>query len=374
MSFTEQLRERAVALGFDGVGFCSAEETRYWDEFLRWLEQGYAGTMQYLPRRCDAYRHPDGVLRGCRSLVMLTLAYHSGPAAPVRPGQGRVARYAQGSRDYHDIIRAKLKQLAEWVRQRQPEARVRGVVDTAPLLEREHAERAGLGWIGKHTLLLSRERGSWFFLAAMLTDLILPETSGEASRHCGTCVACLEACPTDAFVAPYELDARRCISYLTIEHRGPIASGLREGLGDWVFGCDVCQEVCPWNRRAPKAEHPDLLPRADLAPLDLIELLELDEAGFARRFGGTPLERPGRSGMLRNAAIVLGNQRATESLSALKKVLHDDDPVLRGAAAWALGRLATPEARSALESRREVETDPEVQCEIKEALNHPARL
>ncbi len=368
MTLVDSLRTEAHDLGFDAVGICRAEETRYWEAFLEWLERGYAGAMQYIPRRREAYRHPAGVLQGCHTVVMLALGYSSGTDVPPAPGRGRVARYARGRRDYHDVVREKLRRLTDWMRRREPEARVRGVVDTAPLFEREFAERAGLGWIGKHTLLLDRRRGSWFFLAALLTDLILPVDEQPSLQHCGTCTACLESCPTDAFPAPYQLDARKCISYLTIEHRGPIPLQLRDGIGDWVFGCDVCQEVCPWNRKAPAGTEPDFLPQPELSPLDLRSLFELDDASFKRRFAHTPLSRPGRAGLLRNAAIVLGNQRAVECEPQLCRALEDDDPCVRGAVAWALGKLGTARGRQALLARRSVESDPDVLEEITAAL------
>ncbi len=368
MTISDQLREQALAAGFDSVGICPAAETRRWDAFLAWLAKGYAGTMNYLPGRKEAYRHPAGVLEGCQTVVMLTMNYLPDGAARAAAGEGLVSRYAVGRRDYHDVIRAKLKELGRWLRSQQPGCRVRGVVDTAPLFEREFAERAGLGWIGKHTLLLNREQGSWFFLAALLTDLVLPTTDAEVPNHCGSCRACLDACPTDAFVAPYELDARSCISYLTIEHRGPIPLSLRGGVGDWVFGCDVCQEVCPWNRRAPLASESPFEEGSDRLSLELLPLFDLDEEAFATRFRGTPLSRPGRSGILRNAAIVLGNQHATCAVTTLCRALDDVDPIVRGAVAWALGRLGTDESQGALRRRMAIERDITVLHELDAAL------
>jgi epoxyqueuosine reductase len=213
------------------------------------------------------------------------------------------------------------------------------VVDTAPLLERDYARRAGLGWFGKNTMLLNRRHGSYFFLGALLVDVELAPDAPHETNHCGTCTACLDACPTDAFPAPGVLDARRCVSYLTIELRGPVPEELREGLGDWVFGCDVCQEVCPWNRKAAPGAEPALAPRPDLVALDLEEVLGLSEEEYRRRFAGTALTRPRRAGLLRNAALALGNTGGPEALPALRRAMDDAEPLVREAAAWAVGRI-----------------------------------
>ncbi len=238
-------------------------------------------------------------------------------------------------------------------------------------MEREFAQLAGLGWIGKNTLLLNKSHGSWFWIAALLTDVELDYDSPHANDHCGTCRACLDACPTDAFVDAYVLDARRCISYLTIELRGPMPAELRPGVGDWLFGCDVCQEVCPWNNHAPQSREADFLPRADGNPAELTKLFNMDEAAFRARYRHSPLWRPKRRGLLRNAAIVLGNQRHQPALAALCKGLADDEPLVRGACAWALGQLAgdgLAAAAEALTARQNRETDPQVLDEIQQAV------
>jgi epoxyqueuosine reductase len=240
-------------------------------------------------------------------------------------------------------------------------------------LEREFAQLAGLGWIGKNTLLLNKRMGSWFFLAALLTDAELDYDSPHQSDHCGTCRACLDACPTDAFVDAWQLDARKCISYLTIELRSPMPRELRPGLGEWVFGCDVCQDVCPWNHRAPQTQETVFEPAAGNNPLDLVELLSMDDAEFRARFRHTPLWRPKRRGLLRSAAIVLGNQirsglATPRIISALATALHDCEPLIRGAAAWALGQSEQTTAAPILQQRLAIETDPEVRAEISAAL------
>ncbi len=396
---TAELKAAAGRLGFDLVGVCAAVTPSGWPRFVDWLAAGYAGEMQYLEDRRDAYEHPHSVLDGARSIVMLGLNYRTvdpagvpaleparvpamepagepalmpagmpaaEPAAP-QAAAGRVSRYAWGA-DYHDLIRPRLSGLVDELRSRVPQARARGVVDTAPLLEREFAQLAGLGWIGKNTLLLNKQAGSWFFLAALVTDVELVPDAPHAADHCGTCRACLDACPTGAFTEAYVLDARKCISYLTIELRGPIPHELRSGVGEWLFGCDVCQDVCPWNHRAPPSSLAELAPGEGMNPIELAELFALDDERFRVRFRHTPLWRPKRRGLLRNAAIVLGNRRDPATLPALERALHDAEPLVRGAAAWALGRFDQPPARQMLLTRSVVETDADVQGEIAAAL------
>lgn len=334
-SLSIALKDEARRLGFTLTGVCPAVTPQGLHHFHDWLDAGYAGEMSYLVRRRDAYAHPRHVLDGVRSLVMLAMPYRTAEPATPTQGEGRVSRYAWGS-DYHDLIHDRLRRLADWLVSHAPQAKVRGVVDTAPLLEREFAQLAGLGWIGKNTLLLNKQFGSWFFLAALLTDIELACDDPHETDHCGTCRACLDACPTQAFVAPYVLDSRRCISYLTIELRGPIAEELRPGIGDWLFGCDICQDVCPWNHRAPVTDEPAFLPMPDANPVDLIGLFDLDDDSFRRRFLHTPLWRPKRRGLLRNAAIVLGNKRPPAAVPALTRGLDDAEPLVREACAWAI--------------------------------------
>jgi epoxyqueuosine reductase len=343
-----RLKHQAQALGFDLAGIASAAPADGFDRLRAWLEQGYAGDMAYMERHAEARRHPASVLPEVRSVVLVAMNYNPGLREGVAKG-GRVARYAQGS-DYHDVLRERLNRLLDWLRGERPGCRGRGVVDTAPLLERDFARRAGLGWFGKNTMLLHRRLGSYFFLGALLTDLELRPDEPHVNSHCGTCTACLDACPTAAFPAPGVLDARRCVSYLTIELKGAVTEELRPGLGDWVFGCDVCQEVCPWNRKAPAATEPALLPRPDLEGLDPVELLGLSEAEFRARFHGTALTRPKRRGLLRNAALVLGNRGDPAALPALRRALADSAPLVREAAAWAIARI---EQRASEDGRAE---------------------
>jgi epoxyqueuosine reductase len=335
MSLEQRLKEQARSLGFELAGIAAAGPADSFDRLQSWLARGCAGSMDYMKRHEKARRHPARVLPTVRSVVMVAMNYLPAREAARPRGTGLVARYARGA-DYHDVMRAKLNQLLAWAQAEVPGTQGRGVVDTAPLLERDFARRAGLGWFGKNTMLINKKLGSYFFLGALLLDLALEADAPFAANHCGTCTACLDACPTQAFIAPGDLDARRCISYLTIELRGPIADALRRPLGDWLFGCDICQEVCPWNRKAPFGQEPAFQQRPELEALDLAELLALSEEEFRRRFKGTALYRSKRQGLLRNAAIVLGNQGDHAALPALERALADPDPVVREAAAWAI--------------------------------------
>ncbi|HJT31881.1 MAG TPA: tRNA epoxyqueuosine(34) reductase QueG [Pirellulales bacterium] len=370
---TAALKREARRLGFDLAGACPAVTPPGVERFEAWLAAGYAGEMAYLGHRADAYRHPRSVLDGARSLLLLAMNYRTRQPAEARAGQGRISRYAWGD-DYHDVIHDRLKRLVAFFEAQAPGGRARGIVDTAPLLEREFAQLAGLGWVGKNTLLLNQRLGSWFFLAALVTDAELAYDAPHAADHCGSCRACLDACPTGAFAAPYVLDSRRCISYLTIELRGAIPTELRAGLGDWVFGCDVCQDVCPWNHKPPVTDEPAFQPSGDGNPLDLARLFELDDAQFRARFRHTPLWRAKRRGLLRNAAVVLGNQRHPDGLHALTRGLHDDEPLVRAACAWALGQYGDGPARAALLARAPRETEDDVREEIAAALKEGKKM
>jgi epoxyqueuosine reductase len=368
VQLTAEVKRWAGELGFSLCGVCPAVSPPGAERLDAWLAAGYAGQMEYLAGRREAYSDPNRVLDGVRSIVMLAMNYRT--AEPVQPqaGQGRISRYAWGSVDYHDLIHGRLEELGSLLRDRMPTARVRGIVDTAPLLEREFAQLAGLGWIGKNTLLLNRQEGSWYFLAALLTDVELEYDAAHEIDHCGTCRACLDACPTDAFSQPYVLDATRCISYLTIELRDSIPVDLREGVGEWLFGCDVCQDVCPWNSKSSASGSAEFSPRTDSNPIDLIRLFDLEDAAFREKFRYKPLWRPRRRGLLRNAAIVLGNRPNLAAIPALIRGLNDAEPLVRGASAWALGRHEDGSAIEALELRRDVESDAEVIHEIDAAL------
>ncbi len=378
------VHEAARRLGFELVGIAPAEPLATYPQFRDWLDQGYAGEMHYLPRRATAYEHPRHVLPEVRSIVVVGLNYHvPSPAVPVPPTEtptpteptirGRIAMYARGPSDYHDVLKARLQELAAEMHATVPGCRTRCVVDTAPLLERDLARRAGLGWFGKNTMLIAKRLGSFFFLGALLTDVELNPDGPHETSHCGTCTRCLEVCPTDAFPAPGVLDARRCLSYLTIELKGPIPLDLRPGLGDWLFGCDLCQDVCPWNRKAPISYEPAFQPRPEDRLSDLAAVLTVDDATLATWLEGTPLSRPGPVGIKRNAALVAGNLGDPALLPALAVAAEHASPLVRGAAIWALGGFDSPTARTILEQRRGDESDATVLAELDAAWETIAR-
>jgi epoxyqueuosine reductase len=337
-TLTAEVKRHALALGFDRVAIGPAGPPVHADAFERWLDAGYAGDMHYLARGRQVRLDPQRLLPGARSVVAVALSY--GPASEA-DGWQPVACYARG-RDYHDVIRPRLVALGARLRELAgPETRSRACIDTSAVLERDLAARAGLGWVGKNTNLLDQRLGSFFFIGIVLTTAELHADEVVPDR-CGTCMACLDACPTGAFVAPYLLDARRCISYLTIEHRGPIEDELRPAIDGWIFGCDVCQTVCPWNRKAPAPTEQSFRARE---PLDSFEtLLGLDEDEFRARFKGSAVRRAKRSGLARNLALAIGNRRDAGAVPALTRALGDQDPVVRDAASWALERVRSHEA------------------------------
>jgi len=343
----DRLKQQCHALGFELAGIAPATPADGFERLRDWLAKGFAGDMDYMDRHAQTRRHPASVLPAVRSVVMVGMNYNPAVRGQGSGGKGgaKVARYARGF-DYHDVLRRKLRLLLEWVRHEVPGCQGRGIVDTAPLLERDFARRAGLGWFGKNTMLLNKRLGSYFFLGALLLDVELRADPAHETHHCGTCTACLEACPTSAFVAPGEMDARRCLSYLTIELKGPCPDEHRPHMDQWLFGCDICQEVCPWNRKAPSGAEPALQSRPDLEAIDLIELVGLTEEAFRLRFRGTALTRARRRGLLRNAALILGNQGDPAALPALRRALADPEPLVRDAAAWAIERIIHESASS----------------------------
>jgi epoxyqueuosine reductase len=339
-SLASRIKEQAHTLGFELAGIAPAADADGFAHLQDWLAQGFAGEMGYMSRHGDARRHPESILPNVKSVVMVGINYGSKPLNERSDsgGCGRVSCYA-GGRDYHEVLRDKLKALLGWIQEQVPGTQGRAVIDTAPLLERDFARRAGLGWFGKNTMLLHKQLGSYFFLGALVLDLELPIDEPFPTAHCGSCTRCLDACPTDAFVGPYQLDARRCISYLTIELRGPIPEELRPGMGDWIFGCDVCQEVCPWNRKAPAGQEAAFQPSATGLQVDLLELMGISDDEFRRRYRHTPLWRTKRAGLLRNAAIALGNRGDKRALPVLEKALGDPEELIREAAAWAIAQI-----------------------------------
>ncbi|MCS7239127.1 MAG: tRNA epoxyqueuosine(34) reductase QueG [Thermoguttaceae bacterium] len=412
----EKVKSRAIELGFAAAGIAAAQESPHWLTFKSWVDEGYAGEMAYIPQRLEAYRHPEGVLPGCQSIIVLAAPYRPSSPDPLPLGAGRVAAYA-ASRDYHQVLRQQLRELAITVQNVFPDSRVRTALDTAPLLERSFAVLAGLGWLGKNCMLIHPRFGSYLLLGEVLTTAKLQPDSPFPGTHCGTCGACIEACPTGALVAPYLLDPRRCISYWTIEARGLAPRELRPLFGDWFFGCDVCQQVCPWNRKLFRAETPNaenswLLP-GPVPHIDACEVLAASDEQLRLRFRQLPLWRAKSSGLRRNAALVLGNalrklsqdrrtgppstldgrgvpaesvsqgEWATSTvetalrpgkpveqwLSSLERALQDPHPVVRQVAAWALAGYPSGRIRSLLERHLVMETHPAVREEIEHALH-----
>ena len=338
----ESLAEIAREAGFSALGVARADAAPKTAARLRqWLEAGAHGDMIWMEETEKRRGSPAGLWPEVKSVISLGMSYapETDPLALAdQPDRGRISVYAQGA-DYHDVVKKALKRVAGWLAQ-EAGAGVKVFVDTAPVMEKPLAEAAGLGWQGKHTNLVSRTDGSWLFLGAIYTTLELEPDAPHAMR-CGSCTACLAACPTDAFPAPFRLDARRCISYLTIEHKGPIPEEFRAAMGNRIYGCDDCLAVCPWNRFADAARaNRAFLPRAELAAPSLADLLALDDAGFRKVFAGSPIKRIGRNRMVRNAAIAAGNSGLPELIPVLEQLTADGDEVVVEASRWALTRLS----------------------------------
>ncbi len=394
MTPTDRICERARELGFDLAGVASVHPVPHThiDAYRAWLALGYQGEMGYMarPDRVERREDPARILPGARSIVCVGLNYYPGelPADITdAPARGLVSNYAWGL-DYHDLMLARLKELAAFASHELSgevgtHVKSRAYVDTGPILERAYAARAGLGFIGKNTCLIHPQMGSWLFLGELLLDVELEPTPGEIKASCGTCRRCLDSCPTGALVAPYVLDARRCISYLTIELKGPIPRQMRPLMGNWIYGCDVCQAVCPWQRFArPTSERSFHTTEPGRAAPALLALIEMDDHTFRRQYQGTALSRIGRQRLLRNVAVALGNQGDERAVPTLvrtlaagmethpgktppESVIH---PLARGHAAWALGHIGGQVARKALTNALRDERDPYVRHEIEMAL------
>jgi epoxyqueuosine reductase len=359
-----RIRAQGYGLGFDLVGITDLGVAATADAFAAWIARGYAGEMHYMARGVATRRDTRLPVPGATSAVVVGLDYGG------RQPSGAVARYARGA-DYHDVMLDKLGRLHRWIEDDLGESvRGKAYVDTGPVLERDLARRAGLGWFGKNTNLINPGRGSYFFLGALLLDAELAPDAPFEEDRCGRCTRCLDACPTDALVAPGTLDATRCISYLTIELRGSIPEPLREDMGVLIYGCDICQEVCPWNVRfARDLEEPALAPAADLLEPDLAALLLLDDGAFRERFRHSPISRAKRRGLARNVAVAMGNRRNPSDLPALVRAVRDDpEPLVRGHAAWALGRHGTPDALTALMAAAASDVNEAVRGEAARAL------
>lgn len=361
------LKSWALEAGFDRAGVADLTPLEHGEELLRWLERGDQAGMAYLGRRVEERLDPSRIFPGARSVLVVALQYHPlGQEEPPGDLWRRVARYARG-KDYHDVMGARLKALAARISEAFPGCESRPYIDTGPVLERELAARAGMGAVGKNTMLLHPEAGSWFLLGELFLSLDLaPDV--PLTDLCGSCTLCLEACPTGALAEPYRLDSNRCISYWTIEHRGALPEAAREMVGGWVFGCDVCQEVCPWNREARGAVHPEMELPPERAELDLARLLLLSRDEYVERFRGTAMKRAKLSGLQRNAAVAMGNRLHRQYVPPLARALAEGEPVVRSHAAWALGRIGGEKARTALSRALENEADVDVWSEVEAAL------
>ena len=336
------IEAKARELGFVACGFTSAvEDPLRGDRLEEWLNEGHHGSMEWMETRKHHRRSPQGLWPQARSVIALGMSYAPGydPLALAQENShARISVYAQG-KDYHDVVKKRLKALARWMVEHVPEAEVKVFVDTAPVMEKPLGQAAGIGWQGKHSNLVSPQHGSWLFLGAIYTTL---ELTGKQTQRdqCGSCTACLDSCPTEAFPSPYVVDARRCISYLTIEHKGPVAPEFREALGNRIYGCDDCLAVCPWNKFAQQAHAArEFLPRAELVAPRLAELLALDDAGFRAVFSGSPIKRIGRNRFVRNCLYAAGNSGDAMLIKAVEALLSDPDPVVAEAADWALQKL-----------------------------------
>ena len=365
---TRRVKATAREMGFSPVGITSAAPPGHWAFYKSWVDKGYAGEMGYLTRNLDRRQDPTLLVPGARSIVCVGLNYRpDNQVLSDETPSGRISCYARGA-DYHDVMKGRLIDLQKEITSLAPGTVGRAYVDTGPVLEREFAARAGLGWFGKHTHLIEKHTGSWFFLGELILTVEL-DPDPPATDHCGTCTRCIDACPTEAIVEPYVLDSNRCISYLTIELKGPIPNDLREGVGDWVYGCDVCQDVCPWNEKhAVPTSDPAFQARPGFDRPSLRDLLSLDQEAFSSQFRKSPIKRTKRRGLLRNAAVALGNVGTHRDVPALSKALSDREPLVREHAAWALGRIGGEEAVATLKSRLDVEDVASVRQEILDAL------
>ncbi len=372
-SLRAEIRERALALGFDAVGFARAEVApAARREFLQFLAEGCHGDMDWLARNADRRADPQTLWPEARSVIVLGQNY--GPAEdPLalldRRDRASISVYARNA-DYHDLVKKRLKALARWLHENL-KAEVKVFVDTAPVMEKHLAQTAGLGWQGKHSNLVSLDYGSWLFLGEIFTDLAIEPNTAE-SDHCGSCRRCLAVCPTEAFLGPYRLDARRCISYLTIEHKGQIPRPLRAAMGNRIYGCDDCLAVCPWNKFARRTAEPALLPRAELTAPRLRDLAELDDAAFRRVFAGSPVKRIGRDRFLRNVLVAIGNSGDAGLAPSAEALLGDPSPLVRGMAVWALAHLLPADDFAALRARGSAgESNPDVLAEWHPAAEEP---
>lgn len=360
---TEEIRTRATELGFAKIGISRTERLDERNGLDEWLTAGNHGEMLWMGRNADKRLDPRLLLAESRSVISLAANYYA-PVSHSEDGRhGKISRYAWG-RDYHAVLKSKLKSLVDWIEQNDPKARGLYYCDTGPVMDKAWAHKSGLGWIGKHSNLITRELGSWVFLAEIVVNLDL-EPAEESRNYCGSCHRCLDACPTRAIVAPYVVDARLCISYLTIELRGPIPRELRSLIGSRIFGCDDCQDVCPWNRFATPSDESQFYPADGNQVPVLTELMQLTREQFEERFRHSAVRRAKYAGFLRNVAVALGNSRDAGATKVLTQALEHEEPLVRAHVAWALGKIGGAEACRALQESLSRETDAAVLEEIR---------
>ena len=371
LALTQQIHARANDLGFELVGITPAAQSETIARYRQWIENGYAGKMGYLERHLPLKVDVRQLLAEAKSVISLAMNYYTldpPKALADDPAHGQISRYAWGD-DYHDVIRQRLSELVDFIKKTaETELKTRVCVDTAPIIEREYAQKAGIGWIGKNTNLIHWRSGSWYFLAEVLINIDLESDTEPLRGSCGTCTRCIEACPTDAIIEPNLLDSRLCISYLTIELKESIPKALRPKIGNLIFGCDICQEVCPWNSKAVPTDEPAFHPRDGNLTPKLLSLIGMTQQEFSRRFKGSPIKRTKRRGFLRNVLVAIGNWGEPRAVPALKDALADDEPLVRSHAAWALGKIGGDTAKQILQTRLAVETEQEVIVEVQEAL------
>ena len=368
-ALSSQIKEAAQRLGFELVGISPMRPAPHEQSFAQWLRKGLAGNLDYMQRTESLRRDPRELVPWAVSIISVGMNYYSGYSRPVESSESRgwISRYAWGD-DYHNLMKGKLEALLESIGQfHDGNIQGKAFVDSGPVLERDFAGIAGLGWIGKNTHLISPKKGSWFFLGELFVDLPLAYDRPIRDR-CGRCDLCLKACPTGAFVGPYVLDARRCISYLTIELKDWMPRSLRPLVGNHIFGCDICQEVCPYNVKALPTAEIAFQPRSGLHAPELIAFLSLSEAEFRQRFRASPILRAKRRGFLRNVAVALGNLKALDAVPALIRSLDDEESVVRGHVAWALGQIGAQTALDPLHRRLRAENDADVQEELRQAI------
>lgn len=370
-TLSQHIQARAHKLGFELIGITPAAQSETIARYRQWIENGYAGKMGYLEKHLPLKVDVRQLLAEAKSVISLAMNYYTldpPKALAEDPARGQISRYAWGD-DYHDVIRQRLSELVDFIKQTaETELKTRVCVDTAPIIEREYAQKAGIGWIGKNTNLIHWRSGSWYFLAEVLINIDLESDTAPLRGSCGTCTRCIEACPTDAIIEPNLLDSRLCISYLTIELKESIPKALRPKIGNLIFGCDICQEVCPWNSKAVPTDEPAFQPRDGNLTPKLLSLIGMTQQEFSRRFKGSPIKRTKRRGFLRNVLVAIGNWGEPRAVPALKDALADHEPLVRSHAAWALGKIGGDTVKQILQTQLAAETEQEVITEIQDAL------